>query len=171
MSEVFFISDLHIGHKAIINFDETRPFRQFSTIEEHDEEIINRWNNVVSKKDTVWLLGDAVFGKRNLFKLGRLNGIIKLVMGNHDIYASDEYLKYVHKLYGVVEYKGMVLSHMPISIDQNKRYYLNVHGHLHTREINNPWYVNVSAEKVNLTPIPIDEIHNLWSENKDKYGE
>jgi calcineurin-like phosphoesterase family protein len=36
MSEVFFISDTHFGHRGIITFSGTKPFRPFATIEEHD---------------------------------------------------------------------------------------------------------------------------------------
>lgn len=163
MSETFFIADLHLGHKGIIKFSHLRECRPFDDIEEHDAEIIKRWNSVVHKKDVIWLLGDAVFGKRNLYKLGELNGIIKLVLGNHDVYASAEYLKYIHKLYGVVEYKGMVLSHIPLAKQQSGRFYMNVHGHLHANVIDDPWYCNVSAEQVDLTPIPLDEVLNHWA--------
>jgi hypothetical protein len=66
MSEVFFIGDTHFGHRGIIQFSETAPHRPFSTIEEHDAELVRRWNAVVGLKDIVWHLGDFCFGKRNL---------------------------------------------------------------------------------------------------------
>ena len=58
MSEVFFISDTHFGYKRIVEFSETKPFRPFHSIDEHDEELVRRWNTTVRKKDTVWHLGD-----------------------------------------------------------------------------------------------------------------
>ena len=42
---VYFTSDLHFGHKAIINYD-SRPF--FS-VSEMNAELIKRWNNKVNK--------------------------------------------------------------------------------------------------------------------------
>lgn len=50
MSETFFIADTHFGHKGILNFSATKPFRLFDTIEEHDAELVRRWNAVVGKK-------------------------------------------------------------------------------------------------------------------------
>lgn len=50
----FYISDLYIGHKNVLNFD-NRPFQ---TIEEHDSSIVRNWCNKVTNKDTVYILGD-----------------------------------------------------------------------------------------------------------------
>jgi calcineurin-like phosphoesterase family protein len=180
MSEVFFIADTHLGHRGIIQFSETKPFRPFDTIEEHDEELVRRWNATVGPKDTVWHLGDFCFGKRNLEIAARLNGNKKLVMGNHDMYATEDYLRYFTRLAGVVEYKGLVLSHAPLHESQLARWYMNVHGHLHTRRVMAPpemrldgvivanrvdrRYVCVSAEQVNLTPVSFDWILNRSAE-------
>ena len=172
MSEVFFISDTHFGHRGILSFDATRPFRPFATIEEHDEELIRRWNDTVGKRDIVWHLGDFCFGKRNLPIAGRLNGSKRLVMGNHDMYASEDYLEYFDHLYGVAEYKGMVLSHIPVHPSQFPRYFMNVHGHLHEKNILLPdgtkdsRYINVSCEQIGLQPVPLDEIFNYWAETR-----
>src|ERR1700712_2334654 len=135
MSEVFFIGDTHFGHRGIIQFSETASHRPFATIEEHDAELVRRWNSVVGLKDTVWHLGDFCFGKRNLEIAAQLNGNKKLVMGNHDMYATEDYLKYFTRLSGAVEYKGMVLTHVPVHECQLARWYMNVHGHLHTKRV------------------------------------
>lgn len=179
MSEVFFIADTHFGHRGIIEFSETKPHRPFTTIEEHDAELVRRWNNVVGPKDTVWHLGDFCFGKRNLEIAAQLNGNKKLVMGNHDMYATEDYLRYFTRIAGLVEYKGLVLSHSPLHDSQLARWYMNVHGHLHTKRvmkkiwikagvtidgIPDPRYVCVSAEQVNLTPVPFDWILDRWAE-------
>lgn len=42
----FYISDLHLGHKNIIEFD-NRPFK---TLDNMTESIIKNWNETVSKK-------------------------------------------------------------------------------------------------------------------------
>ena len=61
MSEVFFISDTHFGHKGILTFSGTKEFRKFDSIEEHDAELVRHWNSVVGKNDTVFHLGDFCF--------------------------------------------------------------------------------------------------------------
>lgn len=190
MSEVFFISDTHFGHRGILEFSETKPFRPFATIEEHDAELVRRWNGVVAPRDTVWHLGDFCFGERNLEIAGRLNGNKKLVMGNHDMYATEDYLRYFTRLAGIVEYKGLVLSHSPLHESQLARWYMNVHGHLHAGRVMrsrqtvlpgtgrpgkylptiieestpDPRYVNVSCEMIDLTPVPFDWVLDRWAE-------
>lgn len=191
MSEVFFIGDTHFGHRGIIQFSETAPHRPFSAIEEHDEELVRRWNSVVGTRDVVWHLGDFCFGKRNLEIAARLNGNKKLVMGNHDMYATEDYLRYFTRLAGIVEYKGLVLSHSPLHESQLARWYMNVHGHLHTKRVMrereyvctvptedhsvnfgdilsvsepDPRFVCVSCEQIDLTPVPFDWILNKWAE-------
>ncbi len=171
MSEVYFISDTHFGHKGILSFPSTKPFRPFDSIEEHDEELVKRWNETVSPKDIVWHMGDFCFGKRNIDIAGRLNGSKRLVMGNHDMYAVEDYLKHFDRVFGCAEYKGMILSHMPVHPSQFPRYYLNVHGHLHTNHIlkddgkKDNRYFNVSCENTGLKPLPLDEVYNYWAEN------
>ena len=165
MSEVFFIADSHFGHRGIITFSGTKPFRPFATIEEHDVELVRRWNSVVGKKDTVWHLGDFCFGKRNLAIARELNGSKKLVMGNHDMYASADYLQYFTRVQGAVEFKGAILTHIPVHPSQFSRFFMNVHGHLHHEKLEDHRYFNVSCEQINLTPIPWDEILNQWAEH------
>lgn len=78
----FFSSDLHIGH-ARINELAQRPF---SSVEEMDQAIVDRWNAVVSTRDTVYVLGDVALGKieLSLARVSQLNGYKILVPGNHD---------------------------------------------------------------------------------------
>lgn len=57
MGRVFFTSDLHFGHKNLCN-----SLRKMSE-DESDSIIINNWNRVVRKKDTVYILGDITMEK------------------------------------------------------------------------------------------------------------
>lgn len=52
----YFISDLHLGHKNVLKFDN----RPFINIEEHDKTIIDNWNNKVNDNDDVYVLGVLV---------------------------------------------------------------------------------------------------------------
>lgn len=158
MIETYVIGDSHFGHKNIIKFDSTRPYRQFETIEEHDEELIKRWNSVVKKNDNVFHLGDFCFGKKNIEIAGRLNGNKRLVLGNHDVYPAAEYLKYFSRIFGAIEYKKCILTHIPVHTSQFERFKLNIHGHLHAYYISDERYVNVSCEQIDLTPISFDVI-------------
>ena len=50
----YFTSDLHIGHDKSFIWQA----RGFNSIEEHDTQILLRWNATVSPEDTVYILGD-----------------------------------------------------------------------------------------------------------------
>lgn len=60
--------------------------RGFKDIDEHDEHIISVWNKQVTKRDTVYMLGDISASKyeRALEIIQSLNGVKHLVAGNHD---------------------------------------------------------------------------------------
>ena len=154
MSNVYVISDLHFSHKNMA------IKRGFQTAEEHDEHIIEQWNNIVNKKDTVWILGDITMEKSGPYVLlDRLNGIKKVVLGNHDQPQHvPEMLKYVRSVCGMVKYKGFILSHCPMHEAEIGRFTKNIHGHVHDNSLDDDRYVNVSCEAVDYKPIAIREI-------------
>ena len=82
---IFFTSDTHFGHRNIIG----HCHRPFSSVEEMNEAIIRNWNQVVEKDALVFHLGDFGVGGAEEWNgwLGRLNGRISLVMGNHDLWT------------------------------------------------------------------------------------
>lgn len=82
MSNIFFTSDCHWGHSNIIKFCN----RPFSSVEEMNEGLIERWNEVVKPGDIVWSLGDFAFMPYdNIVEIiKRLNGNLHMVLGNHD---------------------------------------------------------------------------------------
>lgn len=172
MINTWFTSDTHFGHKNILEYE--KDARPFSTIEEMNEVMIDRWNSVVGKKDIVFHLGDFALGRSNIKIAERLNGKKKLVMGNHDTYPAAHYLTYFDKLYGVIFWNRCVLSHMPVHPNGlGSRWMLNVHGHLHSKNVREIYlidtdgykydrhdknYFNVSVEQHNLYPIHRDVI-------------
>lgn len=173
MAETWFTSDHHFGHKNILEYE--KDHRPFSTVEEMNEVLIERWNSVVNSKDVVYHLGDFAFGKRNVQIAERLNGKKRLIMGNHDVYPANDYLKYFDRLHGVMFWRQCVLTHVPIHPnDLAARCLVNVHGHLHGQKVRYPIlavdekgnlifqedtnYFNVSVEQNNLTPINSDRI-------------
>jgi calcineurin-like phosphoesterase family protein len=171
MTDVWFTSDTHLGHKNILEYEkEARPFE---TVEEMNEALISNWNDTVRPKDIIWHLGDFAFGRSNVELAGRLNGRKRLIMGNHDVYNNSVYMAYFEKLFGVTYWKRCVLSHIPVHVGNlGSRALLNVHGHLHSnvvktdviycvpgkifgeiefiKDIN---YFNVSVEQHNLRPV------------------
>jgi calcineurin-like phosphoesterase family protein len=78
----FFTADTHFGHANIIKYED----RPFDSVEAMNDELVRRWNSVVSPEDRVIHLGDAVMGGFNnhAHNIGRLNGLKVLIPGNHD---------------------------------------------------------------------------------------
>lgn len=83
LDKVFFTSDLHVCHENIIRLC-NRPFKDN---EDQTEQLIANWNSVVPEDGIVFNLGDFMH-TGNIDKVrevvGRLNGIMYWVLGNHD---------------------------------------------------------------------------------------
>ena len=88
----FFTADTHFGHRLMALHRGHAPgadSRDDVTLEQvhaHDEDIVASWNSVVSAEDVVWHLGDLTLKQTAEIAdiLRRLNGRIRLVLGNHD---------------------------------------------------------------------------------------
>lgn len=76
---IFFTSDLHLGHKNIIQLSN----RPFSTIEEMNQQLIYNYNYLVKEGDTVYDLGDFSFRKPDEF-LDQLKVKPIRIKGSHD---------------------------------------------------------------------------------------
>jgi calcineurin-like phosphoesterase family protein len=150
-NRVFVTADTHFGHLKAVTF------RPYATVEEHDRDIIARWNSVVRPKDIVWHLGDVYF--REGWKcLGQLNGRKKLVMGNHDTHTMDVYLANFDRVFGAVSYRDFLLTHLPCHPNQLQRWKLNIHGHMHANVVPDHRYRCVSLERTNYTPVLFDKV-------------
>lgn len=162
MTNIFFISDTHFGHKNILNFKRKNgePLRPFYDIQEMDESIVKNWNSVVKPQDRIYHLGDVVINRKALSILDRLNGKKVLIKGNHDIFKLKDYTPYFEDIraYKIMPKHGIICSHIPIHPDSLSRWKANVHGHLHANNLNDDKYINVSCEQINYTPISFDEI-------------
>jgi len=169
--KTFLISDTHFNHKRILEFDENRNARPFRSVEEMDKTLINKWNSVVSKQDTVFHLGDFSFCNFEKSKaiFNRLNGRIHLVMGNHCRSRSVSWFKNVG-FYQVYKYpicfkNYFWLSHEPMVLDK-KSNYINIHGHIHSpgrmkqfeNVLSDSNHINVCAEMINFTPISLGDL-------------
>lgn len=135
----FYISDTHFGHENIVRYDAANGARCFSSIQEHDELIINNWNRVVTKQDEVYILGDFswLYARETEEIIKRLNGAKFLIKGNHDRWVKDGACKRLFQ--GIYDYKmiqdedkNVVLSHYPILFYQNQhRNSIHLYGHVH----------------------------------------
>ena len=159
MKKVWFTSDLHFGHKHILYFSKGRcenfkiNVNDTNAVEMHDELLIKQWNNVINKKDIVYILGDLSFLKKDETKklLERLHGEKHLILGNHDksckglenYFESVSHIKTVnfqkHEFPFLDENFIVEMCHFPIfSWNRRQHGVCHIHGHTHGRcdEIN-----------------------------------
>lgn len=131
----YFISDLHLNHRNIIKLERT----QFSSVEEHDDYIIEKLNEQVRVTDTLYILGDVWTPKLLL----KINGAKHLLLGNHDKRGMHHYTSVVDKVYRHPFYfnRRIFLSHYPHPVPPGV---LNIHGHLHGGKLGSIQHINVS---------------------------
>lgn len=134
MGKKFYISDWHYGHKNVLGFDN----RPFTSIEQMNEELIRRWNSVVSAGDLVYILGDMFWCTPKIAApiMEQLNGQKILVKGNHDRWHDSKFDKLFVKIdeYMEIEDEGrnVVLCHYPIPCFKNHFYgWIHLYGHVH----------------------------------------
>lgn len=144
--KTYITSDLHFGHKRIVEYcPATRG--HYTSMDHMHESMISDWNTLVTAEDTVYILGDVSFMpiQKTVDVLHRLNGTKILIEGNHDRKMIEEYkfrecFSAIHK-YLEVTYKGtkLVMFHFPI-YDHNgaTRGSIMLHGHRHGEPTNIP---------------------------------
>lgn len=176
----FYTSDQHVGHARICEL----AGRPFSSVEEMNDAIVERHNAVVSPDDTTYFLGDFAMGplEESLALVGRMNGRLLLVPGNHDRVFSrfrrngprpadfDRYRDAGLDIVGertrvVIAGTDVLLCHFPYtgdSRDHHDRYadlrpaddggWL-VHGHTHGRWRQNGRQIDVGVDAWNFFPV------------------
>ena len=170
----YFISDTHFNHLNIIKYC-NRPFKD---VEEMNKIIINNWNEVVKNNDEIYHLGDLALGRKSDFYniANKLNGIKYLVRGNHDNWSVNTYEEFgfiVLKNAPIkLEKYKLLLSHTPVNDKQIPNEYINLHGHIHNKnlyecvekyepsEYSLEKHINISCDVMDFTPISIEELRD-----------
>lgn len=170
--DIWFTSDWHFCHD--------KPFiyaaRGFSSINEMNEAIIERHNELVKENDIIYCLGDCMLmdDAAALACIERLHGNIKLVLGNHDTEArikkyselpNTEVLGYAHLL-KLTKRKTAFLCHYPTLCDNyDENRVVSLHGHTHSDYCfetvdaeSDRWTLNVGADAWNCHPVHIDQV-------------
>lgn len=165
MHKQFFISDTHFGHSNILTFKNNDGviLRQFDSIEEHDNLIIDNINKVVRPVDRITIMGDVVMYRRCLPILDRINTKKRrLLFGNHDPFQLKDYLKYFDdvRAYTIMPGCGLIFSHIPVHTRQLEyRFKFNIHGHMHGNKIDDIRYLNLCPESIgHYKPLELEEI-------------
>lgn len=163
---IFFTSDTHFNHANILGFC-ARPFKD---IREHDEELVRRWNEKVPKDGLVFHLGDVCFGANDYCRdiLNSLNGIIYLIVGNHD---TDTISKFKDRFCGmtmqrviIIGDQSIILNHFPLACfagSYRKRPVWQLYGHVHT----SPYSRGIDSERIDSMAMPCQ--YDVGVDNND----
>ncbi|MCC3299433.1 metallophosphoesterase family protein [Arthrobacter caoxuetaonis] len=168
MSNVFYWSDPHFGHRFVAGQ------RGFSSTDEHDDHLIAAWTSRVTKRDTVWVLGDLAMASpsRALEIIRHLPGTKHLVFGNHDNgHPGRKDAHRHHKQYlsafetvqttasRTIAGRTVLLSHFPYEGDSHSEHDRHtqwrlrdegswlVHGHVHGEFDVRGTQINVGVDK------------------------
>ena len=174
--EVFLISDMHFGHSAMYERPFRRPdgtpVRPFSSAEEADEFMVDKWNATVKQHDKIYVLGDIAIPQSGLQTLSRLNGDKVLIAGNHDWPFEKKLGDYFRSVRAYWKLDNYVLSHVPVHPNSLRGFACNVHGHLHAGRVLkengaiDERYFCVCVEHTSYAPISWEEVKRKIKEQQ-----
>lgn len=180
--DISFWSDTHFGHACYHWETPLWKMRGFESVEEHDEELICRWNEKNSINSTAFHLGDFIFGHsaterfKEIIKRMSFN-ILYVMSGNHhsgwrhifeelrgNIWDVDEHKKVIfipNYVEIIANGQPIVASHYPIASfnGQSKGAWMlhgHCHGNLHSSEIGQMIYKTKTLDiGVERAPFPL----------------
>lgn len=163
MVDIWIVSDTHFGHSNILGFKHTDGTlirgSRFSSVEEMDEHMVERWNSVVGDGDIVYHLGDVYFEHGHRV-LPRLKGRKRLILGNHDngkaSYLQVNFQKIL--MWRMFPEFNCVLTHVPIHESGMFKVQYTLHGHIHQHDSPSLRHINCSVEVQDYTPKHIEEL-------------
>lgn len=196
MGDVYFTSDTHFGHRAMIEHG-WRP--QYASVPDMNADLIERWNSTVRPDDTVWHLGDWGLGpaREHLPILAELHGTVHLIAGNHDPVWPGSRDAHKHQAAWIaagfasvqafarrrVDGRQVLLSHFPYDGDHTddaraEQYRLRdlgeplLHGHVHDAWTRRGGQINVGVDVRGFAPVHLDvlraELNELASEGTEQ---
>jgi calcineurin-like phosphoesterase family protein len=188
---LYVTSDLHLNHKNICSGTTCWDIRKertrnFDSLEDMNQVILNNINSKVGLNDVLFLLGDVFFGTPQQGKelLGEINcQNIHLIVGNHDHYIlmnkenlRERFASVQDYLYLTVtssnnEIRGkhrFVLMHYPIvSWNNMARGVIHLHGHVHLppqQKVHEGKSMDVGMDGNNLEVYSLQEINEIMKD-------
>lgn len=182
---IWFTSDTHFSHNNILTYTDRHKY--FKNVNEMNKALIHNINDCVSKKDTLYHLGDISLGKgkhwtssiNNIFSNIKCENI-HILLGNHDPsnrseHVNNRYFKSVEN-YFELNIDGFVskslkkfnicMCHYPMTT-WNRKCRVHIHGHCHGKLgfITSPYKdgyvrydVGVDSEGLNYRPISVIQL-------------
>jgi calcineurin-like phosphoesterase family protein len=195
MSNIWFTSDTHYGHSNITGAKVSNwknGFRNFNSVWEMNQALVEGINKYVGEDDILYHLGDWSFGGvHNIihFRNSLICKNIHLIKGNHDQHIVDKQIKFGETFFNPIDLFSSVnqvlevshgkhkffLSHYPhLSWHHAYKGVIMLHGHEHGSFNNlnqNTLRMDVGVDSAKLLvgemrPFRIEEIIDLNSRKK-----
>jgi len=181
---IYFTSDWHFNHDK----DFIWKKRGYNSVEEMNDDLINKICSTLEEGDEIWVLGDLVMGDidRAAAVLSRIPYSVHFLVGNHDtlrrinLYESLGWANHERVIEVTDGNWDFYLSHYPTitaNYDDAKKHHplINLHGHTHYQDKfynDNPYMYNVGVDSQDGYPVSIDKIKaDIREKVKEKLNE
>lgn len=167
---IYFTSDWHFNHDK----DFIWKKRGYNSVEEMNDDLINKICSTLDEGDELWVLGDLVMGDidKAAAVLSRIPYSVHFLVGNHDtirrinLYDSLGWVNHERAIQVTDGSWDFYLSHYPtvtMNYDDVKKHHplINLHGHTHYQNKfynDNPYMYNVGVDSQDGYPVSVDKI-------------
>jgi len=165
MGDIWFTSDLHLGHEKIIEYCN----RPFTDVEHMDDQIISNINGVVGRGDRLYILGDftvrmpldAVAAYRDRIECATCF----LIAGNHDPKGAHDVFGHKHRdlfrLKKLAPLPDIIMCHYAMRVwHHSYRGTWHLYGHSHGTLPDDPHALSmdVGVDPNNFLPVHIGSV-------------
>ena len=201
MQNIWFTSDSHYGHANIVkgttNWENPgSKVRNFDSLEEHNDTLVDNFNSLVKENDILYHLGDWSFGGHKNIEIFRSRlkcKSIHLIFGNHDQHITPVDSPYRHLFESCQHYKEVsfkipaaiagkygktqiILSHYAMRVWNNSHHgSIMLYGHSHgtldefTPVTTNPTWIGDQYFIKNYRTMDVGvDTHNLFPYHLDE---
>jgi len=184
---LYFTSDLHFGSESTIKFDK-RPFKNSKQFQ---HTIIKKWNKIMTKEDTLYVIGDFTdyhddtkdISLEQLSLVKKIKANVILILGNNEerivkkVFDNNfnEFKKHCMSLgfKDVLQKLDITINNIPFHLvhkpKEKKEGILNLFGHSHKAlGLYKPYGFNIGCDLNNYEPYSEKDIMILL-EKKEKY--
>ena len=157
---IFFTADQHFGHTNIIRFCN----RPFENVDKMNKELTERWNGVVGKEDTVYVLGDFAW-RKDVDYAKLLNGTKIFIRGSH----GEKQFPFML----IIEIGGgrITLCHYAMRVWPYSHYgSWHLYGHSHGRltQWGKSW--DVGVDNNDFFPISFTQVEGIMSHQPENFN-
>jgi len=179
----YFLSDTHWGETRIT--PAFNPFfRPFKSVEEQNETMVERINEVVGENDELYHLGDVAYTVEGISFMDRIKCKNRtLILGNYDVDVPEK-MPLLHAAFNgqvfdsmLRQFEGvlMYLNHYPVNGAKHSAdwpHALSIVGHIHGLWKVQPNMINVGVDAWHFRPVSLTEIlfvYNAIQHHYDKH--